>query len=737
VAPTEDAPNGAPVVGTKASGLERLPRGWTPPYLALGSAFADAWRRSRSVRAALTDEERTALARLVDVAQRRETRLIVRSDSASEIVHPGRQRTRVSDADFDSAISAIRRTMNELGRSGRPIVQVAIEPSMLGLLSNERRITRTESRFLAEGFLDGRPIRWLRPRSIRARRALRAGSVTNVIEMLEHVLARLEESGQRLRIEWAWDGERVWILQADNELSPPDPPSRGYLDSAPARVSEFLELPGTDFRGVKTRRTATLSLLGLPAPPLAASADENGQSAMRRLEAMLRRFKGRSFVVRTDVLPEKYQEPLLLPTSAPASTFDEVKAWALKTSRLLSDRGLRDEEWAFIASELIPARVSAWASAKPNSRACVIDALWGFPDGLLHLAHDTFLLDGASEQRRIAHKPACLLPGTAGWRYAKVPAPLDWLPTLASSELRQIAEWTRTVAKHVDDSVQLMFLARVGGRRGPRGIYPFYFTTLPSANRSHAPQRTRNEITIERPTDLWQLNPARVRPTADGIRLAPASDLLRDPEFLHQVGKAAAAANVPISFHGSVLGHAFHLLASAGAVVIPSGDVPQSHEAAALMPVVVRRRPGLARVQNVSWKFWFDLLSPVAQATGAESAAENTGWLTSVIRHFLELPSAGQRARASVRAGRFQDLPQIEEGGTFHVPLPPDAPGVVPLFMDEARPSVGKASNHFFSVHLPTPDSRGPQQALMLARGVEARFNTGVVTLVFSETCQR
>lgn len=673
-------------LGGKARGLRRLPPGWTPPFVVV-QGNARRWRSATPERGAAA--EATSIDGLLREAQARNQRLLVRSDSTSELSEIGRRRTRVVPPDRHAVAGAISRAMKEIGASGRPIVQIAVEPTILGLASNERRLTRNPARFLAEGFIPGRPQRWLSVVSAAERgSALTASSIDEAIIALRGAFGALSPDDRRIRIEWAWDGKQVWILQADEVFDVPRSRSAGgYLGLRPRfdQRQEALPTRLTNFPGTKVERTRLLERLGLPAPPLLASTDFAAPTPVDQLNLAVQKVAGRTFVVRTDMRRGDQRESLLLPTSPPALTFADVATWAEATATLMRDRGLADRDWTFLISELIPARASAWATAGPGSTEVVVDALWGFPDGLLHLAHDTFTLrDRRVIAREIRYKPACLLADPGGWQYASVPEPFDWRPVLSPAELTQIADWVVALADFVARPVQLMVLARVGP--GKRAMYAFYFTTMTPERPMTHPMRTGAVIAITTEDDLAGLGDGSTRPSAEAIRLEVAAPLLRNPAFLLRAGLSAATANLPIVFSGSPLGHAFHLLNSTGAAVVASSTDRQP-AVEQMFPVIVRRQFGLARLQHLTDVVWSSILDAIASQSASQPTADSVARekdAASVVSYFRH-KKARVHARQAAGIGQFYRLPEVEELSGARLPIPADAPGVVPLFMDEAR----------------------------------------------------
>ena len=112
----------------------------------------------------------------------------------------------------------------------------------------------------------------------------------------------------------------------------------------------------------------------------------------------------------------------LLPTSAANKNPDVLVAFMERAAKGFAERGLRDANWAFLLARLVEARASAMVHARPGAQRVQVDALWGFPDGLLHYPHDSWFYDPesgrATERRR--YKGHCWLPSDNTWAASEV-----------------------------------------------------------------------------------------------------------------------------------------------------------------------------------------------------------------------------------------------------------------------------------------------------------------------------
>jgi hypothetical protein len=629
-------------LGTKAHGLLTLPRAWVPPFVALDALAIQQYQVAEAEIAELTERSHAQ-------------HVLLRSDGPNEVAIPGMSRSEIARADPASVMAALAGIRSFDAPTGA-VVQPAIEPALLGLMSNERRVTPDQRRWVIEGELDLHGpnlyvVGATSSRGVRRTGPLLATSPNEVRARLSVVAGRLIEQGRPRRVEWLWDGERVWIVQADilppwpaPTQEPPGPPA-----ASPFQPGRSPLRGATQFDGRKVARWRTFADLDWPRPEMLIIVGDRWQQ--ENVPERLAEMGSGPFVVRTDIRESVVMEDLLLPTSDPARGPRQVLRFMKATAARFVASGLAGSDWAFLVAALVPCQASALVLAEPETNVARVDALWGYPDGLLHLPHDSWEVGADNSLRcEIRHKPLYLLGDLDGWSTHRVAPPHDWAPTLAEEEVVALAGLARSLANRIGESAQLMVLARVDGRRGAKALLPFHFTRAHRSDARRAdrglPGCERESMVVATPADLTAIDASRP-PRALLVR--PAPEYLRDIGFLKSVSRWAADRAVPILFAGSVLGHAFHLLTSAGALVatveLHSREEPNDRNARVL--AVVRRAGGLARVQTV----------PVS-------------WL-----------GEGHPGLAGTPFG-FNDLPEVDLKPGQE--LPPSAPGIIPLFMDDA-----------------------------------------------------
>jgi hypothetical protein len=554
----ESQPNGASQVGTKAAGLLTVPDPWRLPLLVIAPGTvvpADA---------ALLSQRH--LDRFAGVRH-----VIVRSNGPSEDQRPGERSSVVVPTTLAAISYAIELLLAAQTRGDviLPLLQGAITPVMLGVLSNERRLTAWANRCVAEGplSLGAEEQQDVHAMSCYSRDPLWASTVDELRLRLSEIASLMQSRAERIRCEWGWDGERLWVLQFDAVASHGDPLSGTLLSSAePGSRIPSLPITGPGRKVAKTRLFAELGLpfLGSVVVPLEMATHERVTQALGDNDAMPT--KQRPVVVRTEILD--HDDGLLLPTSGPCTSVAEIMGFVSQTSTAHSAQASESAPVLLLLAPLVDARASTITYASPDSTTpCEIHAAWGFPDGLLSLPHDSaqVSVDGKITNRQTVYKPAGLFPTSARWRMLRIGAPWDWQQVLNDDELRQLAAWARKVALREDAPVQLMALARVAGQRGGQACLPFHYTTL-RASESSAIGDVREAVVVRTPADLDALKERKARGEALELRLA--SQWLRDSRLLRRIGALAVERDAPVLYSGSRLSHAFYILAGTGAAIV-------------------------------------------------------------------------------------------------------------------------------------------------------------------------
>jgi hypothetical protein len=687
-------------VGTKAAGLLGLPPAWVPRFVVFRTNPRATWSSVDPDRSIFRDQtgKRFSAPELIDQLSRDGEHLLLRSNGPDEAGRPAELSTAVIEAEWKAASRQLDRlAADRTTRRVFALLQRAVEPAVVGQMSNERRFARSPSRWVVEGMvsLRGPEVLMVRPGPL-VRGALWARSRHELIRSLRSVAGLLSERTNRYRCEWLWDGQRLWVVQADAAPPVEDADARVYLTAKEpfaqaASTADDVDQTQCFFHSPKLSTWRTFGDLGWRRPDvrvitgeqLATQGSRNAE--LQRLAAVIHETP---VVVRTDVRISGDRP--LLPTSGPLADARAVSRFMRRAAGQFEEHATGTDDYAFLLAPLVPARASAMVRARPDTTTVEIDALWGFPDGLLLLPHDSYTVTPEGEKAAVRHKPACLLWSTGTWRIATVGPDFDWRRVLARGELRQLASWGRELARHEGREIQLLALARIGGARGPAACLPFHYTTLdataPPAD-ARIPPIARHEMPVVRaPKDLRRL---RASPAVRALLLRPDVRYLRDVRFLRVVGETAAAAGLPILFEGSLIGHAYYVLVTTGATVIPTAPSAIAHARRDTTPVIVAPAGGIARVRAVeSHQARRAARDELADAAQREAVASNTAEQKRASHRLAVLAEFVARldnpAIRSSDQGRspFAHLPRFEGSASGVIGEVTDAPGDAPLFMD-------------------------------------------------------
>jgi len=706
-------------LGGKGRGLLSIPRPWTPPFLFLTKNFRRDWETTRNAESAfraLPDDDRRVIDHFLHLIAERGRRILVRSNSPREegLTFRGIYRSCPAnpiETEVHKAIDQVLDQDNDL----LALLQMAIEPGLPGHMSNERRVAPRRSLWLIEG--SDRSIGMQRveaSKAILSSTELIATTDEELFQVLRSVAATLQKIGTGyFHCEWIWDRNNIWLVQAD-EIRPRATHSsaNSYLDSKDAAVKptkpewsalhHFSEITSGHWR--KLRRPQLFQKCGIPAADVYLLAGDDWVAGGGRNNALLvsdlRALSTSYVVIRCDVNSEQYT---FLPTSAPSKDPGELLDFMEQTFR---SKSVPDSDWAFLLANLVPARVSAMVQAFPAAERVRVDALWGFPDGLLHFPHDSYFFypNESRTEKVIRFKGQCLLYDDGAWAYYDVDRPDDWESTLNDEEVKTLGTWALRIAKELNQQVQLMALARIGGRRGPSHCLPWHYTTFEVPKYSESVRQLPMSKEIRLIQSYEDLNsPFTSDSTTQAYILRPIPSLLRDTAFLQAVGRFVATHNTPLYFEGSLLGHAYYVLSDAGARVVPivyedTVEATVYHKLVRdEIPTIIRRAGGLARLRSLSRQearifLARKLLEEALEVWRARDTTELPGELADVLEvvdalreqsqlsvdHLEELRNRKKQAR-----GGFQKLVYLEETRPGTLDASHSFDSRLPLFSDE------------------------------------------------------
>jgi predicted house-cleaning noncanonical NTP pyrophosphatase (MazG superfamily) len=469
------------------------------------------------------------------------------------------------------------------------LIQARVLPQLWGHLSNEVRLRRDRRDWLAEmqSPLGGTVTSGLRAlrrdRILLSEVDLSCTSAPALRKVLRRVAGTLTGPGQRVHVEWLWDGDRVWVVQYDriSELSSKRPVATGIASRLP-ETQIFRPLSADDADLPKARCVAEYMRYGLPHADLLVLRDRDTIGGLAigepstALRADLEALAGSGAVIRTDTRRETDFEVLLGRTDTEFSA-DHLAQFLIDTTNGLRDSGVPASDIAFIAHTFIPADAAAWSLAAPGTPEVRIDASYGLPDGLLYYTHDSYIVNlrRRSVQAHVRQKDRILLCDEDGkWRTAPLGAPWDWRSCLDNDEAIEIARLSKQLADQLGRPVETMFFVRAATASGTVAALPWVHRfddvgqAAISATDSHF--ATGPAIEVCNSDDLSRLRDALAGLQSGErllIHLRPEGELLHEAGFLKQVIAEMRPERCAVELAGSALSHVYYELRRAGVQV--------------------------------------------------------------------------------------------------------------------------------------------------------------------------
>jgi predicted house-cleaning noncanonical NTP pyrophosphatase (MazG superfamily) len=718
------------LVGLKAVGLAALPVDWTPPFLVITADAFDAWRNTASLNSGQALLSPNALA---PILRSPESKLIVRSSADIEDAeYRGWLESKICASTIEGIIAAatdvwsrVARTIERLASPVRValVVQQFEQSKLYGHLSNERRVSRNRNRWLCE--IES-PVAGIEPVLMKFDAKSSGGPLpqrldcTNdgqLLEVLKQVAGwTIHNESARCHYEWVWDGSRLWIVQRDLEReihgrAPATSDTSRQFNPAPAVVSIFVEATKAEGDWKKTESLRLFQRAGLPAAQLYLLEHEPTLAKLGngivspRLRDDLRALLASPIVFRTDVLTSDSLPAFLSPRSETLLDVDTAAAWLTSKAKMLIEKGATPSGFCFIAHRYISARSAAISLSRPKNPRVKIDAIWGFPDGLLSFPHDSFEVTTNTRMisgRQVRSKPFFLKENALGsWVRERCPAPWDWRPSLTNAEILEIAEHSKRLANFLGEPVEVMFFVGVDPKTGYPAILPWiHMEDVPTAQQeANAFHYAGKPFTITNSADLVRLKEIITREQERQkvtIRLRPAPHLLRSKEFVDEVAATARELRIPVQLEGSILSHIYYMLTRLRVRVrcgdpIAAGSYKQRFGKLVrdLIPIKIHSQGESAKTLRVS----SDALIGLLKAKALEEAFE-AFWERDPNQSFAELADVLEVIVSSCKAYNrsFDDLLKLaeekrnERGGFEHGIVLVETDAVPLIESDTAEP---------------------------------------------------
>jgi len=413
--------------GTKVAGLQILPPTWVPPYAALPASIYENWRSEPKAglaraRSQLNLDDAAAL-----VSARGKHAIIVRSSAVGEgLDDRGLYKSirLAADATIDQVVGAIEEVFRHFAEQARHsamgiCLQRFVQPEFAGHVSNEVRLSATRNQWKygleAPTFVPERGLNSKFAPTPDENLPLTLASQNGVGPILRRLChwVNVRIDG-RSHLEWCAAKGRLWLVQLDLEsptsagINPHAMPAARIVaglkaEPAPVGVFDLYRIqddpPWRKLRNVRDFWTSA----ELPRHQLfyatgdvltKALANRGGTAALTK---EINALTGGRAVLRTDC-----KDPQIKPFNLPrTNTVDGATAsrWIGTTLQQMKAKDIAASDVAIILHRYIPARAAAWTYYSPGDEFVRIDCLWGLPDGLQFLSHDSFQVDARTGRR--------------------------------------------------------------------------------------------------------------------------------------------------------------------------------------------------------------------------------------------------------------------------------------------------------------------------------------------------
>ena len=608
-------------VGVKAFGLSSLPRAWTLPYIVVSSDMLFLYKNyNESEKASLIKQWAIRIIKaLLAVGFADGDSIIVRSSGCSEGLNERGKYCSVNGT-VKNLFQPISECLNKLAsdvdlRNQKIplVIQKYVLPlSAKGHLSNERRFSKESRDWLgAYENIDNRSGNHFK---INLRNWRKKILVDNFIDKplicnisalisvaLEIPATWAYQRKLRLHFEWVWDGQKIYVVQADQESeSIGVDPTKVYVSKLPSR-SEFAPkcikiISEADARRYcKINNVFTYMKLGLPVTPLyildVQSIIENIAAGiiLPELEKDISELVKSPLVIRMDIDTDDIDSRQMLPRIEVRS-LDSALTWIREQSAGIKSK--TTDNVALIFHNFVPAISSAFAYAAPGQRKVLIEALWGLPEGLYYNSHDKYIVDTETPKGKqltrqdmarfeVSEKPKFkrffVSPDVNGrWLTQILKPPYDWRGSIQNQEwTKEIALESRRIAEEEKQPLSIMWFVGVPPSVCERPVFPWHHEVYDSKISNRAPtHRTKTPfdeslvIKTSADIDLLKEEVGKEHSRVRRIRIQPLEEaLLRNKDTLRTIGELARKIDAIILLEGGILSHAYYQLMQTKAIV--------------------------------------------------------------------------------------------------------------------------------------------------------------------------
>ncbi len=617
------------LVGEKAYGLSCLPLSWTLPYFVISKDLFEQYKK------APTDEKIIIVSRWVEYIQKAsaiigfhsQDEIIIRSSGCMEGMEERGKYFSIAGSLGKIAIP-LQKCLEKLEEDSdcyNKIVPLIVQKyicitSAKGHLSNERRFYYDKRDWVGEyetpNYNEHVPFsinlrNWrkkINPYEY-SHKELSCNLIVQLTKILQIPASFVTDNNLRIHYEWIWDGNTIYIVQADQEKeSTGESPLKLFqyskqLDSNFTPKCLKMITPEHSIKFNKIHNVYTYQKLNLPIAKLYVLDDQEeikkvslGKMSLDLEDDIKELVKG-SLVIRMDIDTDNMSKRQLLPRTQEERNFDNVSKWLQENINKI--RGEIQENIIFIFHNFIPSVSSAFAYAEPNHRFVKIEALWGLPEGLYYNSHDQYIVDTNAiklekmDKFNFSIKETCnykryfVSPDIDGnWTSKALKDPFDWKSSIQNEEwVKEIAYQSRRIAEEEGKALSIMWFVEVPKNVCSNRVFPWYHEECDYEkikNQPYHPKTPFDQTFLVQTNKDIEVLKSHVNTNIKCIQIQPKDDaMIRDKHTLRKIGELAKQIDATILLEGGILSHAYYQLVETKAVVEvkhPFGDNENKRE---------------------------------------------------------------------------------------------------------------------------------------------------------------
>lgn len=605
------------LIGEKAFGLASLPEKWTLPFFVISDKLFNDYISEKNFEE-MAHKWQNAVCSAAEYCEfSSDDQVIVRSNGHSEgLLERGKFIS--VEGSLNEWPILVKRCFDDLIQQSDAkatpmplIIQKKIVALSYGHISNERRV--------AEELRDWRgEIEYSVPKvfsvSLRTWRSkinvdtyLNSPLVCPRDKIIKDVLtipcSWATEQRVRVHFEWIYDGDYIYLVQADEETPTDGLDPLKYVDKTlDAHTLNDKNFPcclhvlkANDSERYKMYAKIQNPLLyqriNQSTAPLYILDDEQTLRALAegtitdKLLNDLRVLTSRPLIIRTDIASNNKEERQLLPRTNGIRDVEAAKKWLCNNYAILLKKASLKP--IFIMHNYIPAFSSAFAYARPGDQLVRIESLWGLPEGLYYYSHDKHLVDtGNPDVKQLDcdnfqvrpnknYKKYFVCPtNDEKWEVQVLAAPFDWKPAIPkTSWIKEIARVTRLISEEEGKPISVMWFVGVDNQVYDCDVFPWYHEPFEYNEKLTTP---RNKLSFEKTfavhtlQELNQLEKLAQSPNTNirNILIQPTDvSILRERSIIDRIGNISKTLNATILLEGGILSHAYYQLIRTGAKV--------------------------------------------------------------------------------------------------------------------------------------------------------------------------